>query len=257
MVEGNHDQAFVERVFRKLLGFSAWDHKTDPLESLWQGLVPSYNPKKTKEYYTRINMPTILNTDDLSIAIYVGEGSNLLENLIGEKTIGEKTSVLQNISDALSNLNPDAFSGFGIILDADKKTPDEIAKTYCDKLKEYFPNFPNQAGTVVKGLPNLGIYILPNNSDQGVLDTLLCDCGEVAYPIYMQRARAYINQFSEIKWKRFDKDKATIATVASVLKPGKTNTTSIADDKWISSDTAQQIPAIQSLVYFLRSLIEI
>jgi hypothetical protein len=73
----------------------------------------------------------------------------------------------------------------------------------------------------------------------------------------MQRAKDYINQFSEIKWKRFDKDKATIATVASVLKPGKTNTTSIADDKWISSDTAQLIPAIQSLVDFLRNLIEI
>ena len=255
VVEGNHDQAFVERVFRKLLGFSAWDQKTEPLESLWQELVPSYNPRKTKKYYTRLNMPTILNTDDLSIAIYVGEGSNLLENLIGEDN-----SVLQNISDALSNLNPDSFSGFGIILDADKKTPDEIAKTYCDKLKEYFPNFPDQAGTVAAGSPNLGIYILPNNSDQGVLDTLLCECGEVVYPIYMQRAKDYINQFSsqETKhWKPFDREKATIAVVASVLKPSKTNTVTIKDNKWISITTAQQIPAIQSFVDFLRDLIEI
>jgi hypothetical protein len=252
IVEGNHDQAFVAKVFRKLLDFSSWNQETESLEPLWQALVPSYNPKKTKKYYTRLNMPTIVNTNYLSIAIYVGEGSNLLENLIGENT-----SVLQNISDALSNLNPDAFSGFGIVLDADKKTPDEIAKKYCNKLKEYFPNFPNQAGTIVKGSPNLGIFILPNNSDQGVLDTLLCECGEIAYPIHMQRAKDYINQFSEIKWKRFDKDKATIATVASVLKPGKTNTTSISDNEWVSNDTAQQIPAIQSLVDFLRNLIEI
>lgn len=252
VVEGNHDQAFVARVLRKFLGFAPWDQETESLESLWQALVPSYNPRKTKKYYTRLNMPTILHTDDLSIAIYVGEGSNLLQKLIVEDN-----SILQNISDALSNVDREAFSGFGIILDADKKTPDEIAKTYCDKLKAYFPNFPDQAGTVVKGSPNLGIYILPNNSDQGVLDTLLCECGEIAYPIYMKRAKDYINQFSEIKWKKFDKDKATIATVASVLKPGKTNTTSIADDKWISDDTAQQIPAIQSLVNFLRGLIEL
>ena len=76
-------------------------------------------------------MPTILNNNDLSIAIYVGEGSHLLENLIGEDN-----SVLQNISDALSNLDPEAFSGFGIILDADKKTPDQLTKIYHNKLKE-------------------------------------------------------------------------------------------------------------------------
>ena len=252
VVEGNHDQAFVARVLRKLLGFSLWDQERESLESLWQVLVPSYNPKKTKKYYTRLNMPTILNNDDLSIAIYVGEGSNLIQNLIGEDN-----SVLQNISDALSNVDPEAFSGFGVILDADKKTPDEIAKIYCGKLKKYFPSFPNQAGTVVKGSPNLGIYALPNNSGQGVLDTLLCECGEIAYPDYMQRAKDYINHFPEISWKRFDKDKATIAAVVSVLKPGKTNTTSIADNEWISDNTSQQISSVKSLVDFLRDLIEI
>lgn len=90
---------------------------------------------------------------------------------------------------------------------------------------------------------------------------MLCECAEVAYPVHMQRAKDYINQFSEIKWKRFDKDfdkdKATIATVVSVLKPSKTNTTSIAGDKWISDNTVQQIPAIKCLVDFLRDLIGI
>ncbi len=252
IVEGNHDQAFIARVLRKLLGFSPWNQETEPLEPLWQALVPTYNPKKTKKYYTRLNMPAILHTDDLSIAIYVGEGSNLLQNLMGEDN-----SVLQNISDTLSNLEPEAFSGFGVILDADKKTPDQLAKTYHSKLQEYFPNFPDGAGSVIKGSPNLGIYILPNNIDQGVLDTLLCECGEIAYPVYLQRAKDYINQFSEIKWKGFDKDKATIATVVSVLKPSKTNTASISDDKWINDYTNQQIPSIQTLVNFLRDLIDI
>ena len=43
VVEGNHDQAFVARVLRKLLGFSLWDQERESLESLWQVLVPSYN----------------------------------------------------------------------------------------------------------------------------------------------------------------------------------------------------------------------
>ena len=239
-VEGNHDQAFLEKILRKLLGFTKWDEKSE-LDPLWRSkFVPTY-PTKTGKYYARLDMPSILHKDDLSIAIYVGEGSKLLSNLI----------------DKLSNLDTNDFSAFAIVADADNKTPDEISKYYCDGLQEYFPRFPNQAGAVIKGSPNLGIYILPNNSDQGVLDTLLCECGEIAYPVYMQRAKDYINQFSEIKWKRFDKDKATIATVVSVLKPGQANTPSIAGDKWIGDNTMQQIPAIKSLVDFLRDLIEI
>ena len=238
-VEGNHDQAFLKRVLRKLLGLTEWDKKLDTLDPLWRKFIPTYPAKG--DYYKRLDMPSILYKDDLSIAIYVGEGSNLRSNLI----------------DKLSNLDTNAFSAFAIIADADNKTADEISEYYRDGLQEYFPNFPNQAGAVIKGSPNLGIYILPNNSDQGVLDTLLCECGEIAYPIYMQRAKDYINQFSEIKWKRFDKDKATIATVVSVLKPGQANTPSIAGDKWINDNTMQQIPTIRTLVDFLRDLIEI
>jgi hypothetical protein len=239
-VEGNHDQAFLEKILRKLLGFTKWDEKSE-LDPLWRSkFVPTY-PTKTGKYYARLDMPSILHKDDLSIAIYVGEGSNLLPNLILK----------------LSNLDTAVFSAFAIVADADNKTPNEISKYYCDGFKEYFPNFPNQAGAMIKGSPNLGIYILPNNSDLGVLDTLLCECGEVAYPVHMQRAKDYINQFSEIKWKRFDKDKATIATVVSVLKPGKTNTTSIADNEWISDNTAKQISSVKSLVKFLNALIGI
>lgn len=237
-VEGNHDQAFIERVLRKLLGFSPWNRKSE-LEKLWEDFIPEYNPKITKEYYRRLSMPSILSKDDISVAIYVGEGSNLLEN----------------ISDIFADSDLQLFSGFGIVLDADKTSPTKIAKTYCDRLKKYFPEFPEKAGTVAKGSTNLGVYILPNNSEQGVLDTLLCECGELAYPLYMERAKNYINQFSEVNWKGFDKYKATIAAVASVLKPGKTNTASITNDKWISLDTAAQIPAIQDLRNFLSDLI--
>ncbi|MCM1983210.1 hypothetical protein QQ91_0010290 [Lyngbya confervoides BDU141951] len=108
----------------------------------------------------------------------------------------------------------------------------------------------------------MGVYILPNNSDQGVLDTLLCACGEVAYPVYMERAKSYISQFSEeevrqIGWKPFDKEKATVATIASILKPGKTNTVSIADNAWISTQTEQLVSSLQNLTIFLRKLLSI
>ena len=127
-----------------------------------------------------------------------------------------------------------------------------------------FPTTVTQSGNVIEGSPRLGIYILPDNSQQGVLDTLICDCGDLVYPEYMQRAREYVDKFSEeerkkkpLKWKPFDQEKAIIATVVSVLKPGKTNQTSISDNSWISPETEAQIPAIQNLIKFFRNLLNL
>jgi hypothetical protein len=247
-VEGNHDQAFLAKVLRELLGFSKCEEQKN-LDTLWRKFIPVY-PPKTGRLHVRLDMPSILYTDTLSVAIYAGEGSRLVDNL----------------KDKLADIDySNSLSAFAIVADADKQKPSEVAKKYHDELKEYFPNFPfeiSETGAVTEGVPTLGVYILPNNSDQGVLDTLLCACGEVAYPIYMERAKSYISQFSEeevrqIGWKPFDKEKATVATIVSILKPGKTNTASIADNAWISTQTEQQISSLQNLIIFLRKLLSI
>jgi hypothetical protein len=98
------------------------------------------------------------------------------------------------------------------------------------------------------------------NVSQGVLDSLLCSCGEIAYPAYMEKASSYLDEFSEeerksLKWKNFDREKALVATVVSVLKPGKTNTTSIADNNWVSKQTQQQVPALANFIEFLSQLL--
>ncbi|MGK7902471.1 MAG: DUF3226 domain-containing protein [Hormoscilla sp.] len=69
-------------------------------------------------------------------------------------------------------------------------------------------------------------------------------------------------QFSEeerksLKWKPFDREKALIATIVSVLKPGKTNTVSLADNNWVSESTNMQVPTLASFVDFLRELLEL
>ena len=94
------------------------------------------------------------------------------------------------------------------------------------------------------------------------MDTLLCECGQIAYPAYMEKASSYLNEFSEsdrksLKWKNFDREKALVATVVSVLKPGKTNTTSIADNNWVSEQTKQEVPALENFIKFLRQLLEV
>ena len=228
-VEGPHDQAFTGKVL-KLLGFKDFREELKGLKSdldpFWRKFIPVY-PKKGN-LYKRLDMPSILFNDTISLAIYAGEGSNLVTNL-----------------DDILSANPEYqtnLSAFGIVADCDKSNPDQIVRRYTNCFRNYFPDLPNQAGVVNSNSPRTGIYVLPDNVSQGVLDTLLCSCGEIAYPAYMEKASSYLDEFSEeekksLKWKNFDREKALVATVVSVLKPGKTNTTSIADNNWVSEQT--------------------
>lgn len=252
-VEGPHDQAFVSRILCKLLGFSEFKGDNSKLDHFWRNFIPNY--PKGGNLYNRLDMPQILYNDNFSIAIYVGNGSELISNL----------------RDKLSNIGDiSTFFAFAIVADADNNTPDKVVKEYYEGFKEYFSHFPTEvteSGNVTEGSPELetkaGIYILPDNSQPGVLDTLICDCGELVYPEYMQRAKEYIDKFSEeerkekpLEWGPFDKQKAIIATVASVLQPGATNTVTIMRDDWISIET-EEIPAIKNFTEFLRNLLNL
>ncbi len=258
-VEGPHDQAFTGKVL-KLLGFKDFREELKGLKSdldpFWRKFIPVY-PKKGN-LYTRLNMPSILFNDTISVAIYAGEGSNLVTNL---------DDILFANSEYQTNL-----AAFGIVADCDKSTPDRIVAPYANKFRSYFPNFPDRPGVVDTNSPRTGIYVLPDNVSQGVLDTLLGSCGEIAYPAYMKRANSYLDsyldefsaqdEFSQkerksLNWKNFDREKALVATVVSVLKPGKTNTTSIADNNWVSEQTQQQVPALANFIEFLRQLLEL
>jgi len=248
-VEGPHDQAFTGKVL-KLLGFKDFREELKGLKSdldpFWRKFIPVY-PKKGN-LYTRLNMPSILFNDTTSVAIYAGEGSNLVTNL---------DDILFANSEYQTNL-----AALGIVADCDKSTPDRIAEPYAKKFRSYFPNFPDRPGVVNTNSPRTGVYVLPDNASPGVLDTLLCECGQIAYPAYMEKASSYLNEFSEsdrksLKWKNFDPEKALVATVVSVLKPGKTNTTSIADNNWVSEQTQKQVPALANFIQFLSELLEV
>ncbi|MEG3910320.1 hypothetical protein QT979_20860 [Microcoleus sp. w2-18bC1] len=248
-VEGPHDQAFTGKVL-KLLDFKDFREELKGLESqldhFWRKFIPVY-PKKGN-LYKRLDMPSILFNDTISVAIYAGEGSNLVTNL---------DDILFTNSEYQRNL-----AAFGIVADCDKSTPDRIVEPYAKKFRSYFPNFPDRPGVVNTNSPRTGVYVLPDNASPGVLDTLLCECGQIAYPAYMEKASSYLNEFSEserksLKWKNFDREKALVATVVSVLKPGKTNTTSIADNNWVSEQTQQQVPALANFIEFLSQLLEV
>jgi len=55
----------------------------------------------------------------------------------------------------------------------------------------------------------------------------------------------------------FTREKALVACIVGVLKPGKSNTASIADDKWVSEKTLREIDDILSLFEFVKRLLEV
>lgn len=245
-VEGHHDQAFIEKILRKSFQFEKFNSTKSELDEFWWKFIPKY--PNSGRLYQRLDMPSILNTNEISVAIYVGGGSNLIKNLEVK----------------LSNINVSKLSAFAVIIDADKKSTRELAKKHKNAFKSTFPDFPVEPGSISGESTRLGIYIIPDNESHGVLDTILCQCGEIVYSGLMEEATKYLQHFSEekrsevgLRWKPFDYEKAKVATVASVLKPGKTNTTSLVDDKWISEETLKRIPALIKLNNFLESLLGI
>lgn len=248
-VEGNHDQALIGRVLKKFLGFKLYDGSKEDLDQFWEKLIPRPTPKGKTKLYDRLNLPSIFSNDTLSVAIYMGEGNNLLSNL----------------DDVLSNEDDyqDSLSSFVVIVDADNNPIDEVVKPYVDRFRLYFPNFPDKAGEINHSdSTSTGIYVLPNNTSQGTLDQLLCQCGEVAYSEFMSRGKVYLETFTaderkKLKWKPFTYEKALIATIVSVLKPGMTNTASISQNDWISEQTRERVDDLKQLVEFIVNVLKI
>ena len=248
-VEGPQDQAFVGQILKQLLGFKDFRGKEfrglkKNLDPFWHKFIPPY-PKKG-DLYKRLDMPSILYNDSVSVAIYAGEGRNLVNSL--DEFIRDHPPYQEELM------------ALGIVADADRQAPDEVVAPYCNCFRSYFPNFPDLAGAIDTSVPRTGIYVFPDNVNSGVLDTLLCLCGEVAYPEYLERAQEYLKKFSpeeieSLKWKPFDREKALVATVVSVLKPGKTNTASIADNNWVSGPTETEVTALANFRDFLRELV--
>ena len=95
----------------------------------------------------------------------------------------------------------------------------------------------------------------------GVLDTILIDCAAIVYSDYKKGAEKFIAELDEQHTKHLQKmhlkEKAIIACIASVLKPGATNTASIAQNNWISSETLTKVVDVISLHAFLKNLLKL
>ena len=126
-------------------------------------------------------------------------------------------------------LQPDMPEIIGIVMDADK--PDVMGRwqSIQSKIKAHqylFPEFPNESGTILAenpGKPRLGIWLMPNNQDSGMLEDFLAKMARpeaiaAAYNcVNMAKAKG-VSSFKEAHYS-----KAVIHTyLAWQDEPGKT-----------------------------------
>lgn len=242
-VEGPHDQAFIGKLLERY-GLEKFKGERDSLDSFWEKFIPTY-PIRGK-LYVRLDMPSIFSSSTHSVVVYQGEGSNLCKNLKGK--IGEHDPFMKDIH------------AFGLILDADDKTPQQKATYYAKELQELYPDLDNEPGKIVAGEPRTGIYVLPDNKKQGTLDSILIDCATVIYPdpkVGAMRFLDGLNADYKSHWRPFDREKATVATIVSVLKPGAANASSISQNDWVCNKTVNEVAEVALLGEFLKDLLEL
>jgi hypothetical protein len=242
-VEGPHDQAFIGKLLKQQR-LREFDGQRSSVDSFWEKFIPTY-PKNGK-LYDRLDMPSILFSSTHSVAIYQGEGSNLFRNLKGR--IGEHDPYVKDIH------------AFGLVLDADTLTPQQKATEYVTELRELYPSLVGEPGKILAGRPRTGIYVLPDNRKQGTLDSILVDCATIIYPDHKVGAIQFLDSLAnthKTRWGPFDHEKAMVATIVSVLKPGASNTPSIAQDHWICQRTVNGVAEVALLGEFLKDLLEL
>ncbi len=107
----------------------------------------------------RVPVPSFVQNEQLSIALH--------------SAIGD-TRIAQTIEESLKFIQPSQLFSVGIFADADyRETPQERFNKLITKLSDIdLPNLlpPSQIGQVNNHSPRCGIFIAPNNREQGTLE---------------------------------------------------------------------------------------
>ncbi|WP_224368999.1 DUF3226 domain-containing protein [Hyalangium versicolor] len=250
VVEGPHDVEFVGRLL-KPYQFTRirLESRLDPY---WTPVVPTKFPFGG-DLSQRVPVPTFFSSVDVSVAVNAAGGDSRIAPQV-EETL------------AVLSTRPQAI---GALLDADSQnSPAQRFNTVRAELNRLGLPFPAQAGQVSAATPQCGIFVLPDNQTAGTLEDLLLECARLSYPGLLTSAQALVGSvrpddsaFTAEDMKDFRKpagsEKATVACIAGILKPGKAVQVSIQDNRWLDEQTMNSLPRIKAVQRFLADLLSL
>lgn len=253
-VEGPHDTEFFCKLLATTFGFSRIQYKTN-LNSELHALIPTIFPHQD-DLLKRMPVPTFIQNDTHIIAI--------------SSAIGD-TKLAENFCDSLSLIG-NILCGAAIIMDADSTdSPNERFKSLNTKISSLTQTYNMERplpllGSIEKiNNINMGVFVLPDNTNNGTLENILLECASVNYPDILQNAEEYICKTAPMICHATSKDfhkpagqnKAKIGTIANILKPCKSVQVSIQDNNWINQNSIDQITALSNIKLFLKDLFDL
>jgi hypothetical protein len=221
------------------------------LDKFWETLIPKNYPIDD-DLTKRVPVPYFVQNEQLSIAVH--------------SAIGD-TRIAQTIEESLNLIQPSQLFSVGIFADADyRETPQERFNKLITKLSDIdLPNLlpPSQIGQVNNHSPRCGIFIAPNNRDQGTLENILLECAKINYSDLLNLSQTYIesidrNQLTKNDLEDFKKPagekKAIISSISSILRPGKALQVSLQDNRWLD-EKILELESIKLIKNFLEQII--
>jgi len=251
VVEGPHDVEFVAK-FLKRGGFGRVK-QIDDLNHSFERLVPRSFPYNG-DLLKRVPVPTFFQKNGHAVAVHSASG---ISNLV--------TVACDNLQ-----VIGGAIHSFGFVLDQDDegnattRQAELIAALVAAGSTVCLPDNPGHVA-VASGAPRTGAYILPDNVNDGALENLLIPAGKAAYADIFTHAENYLNsvdvtKLGENDLKYFQKpsgrNKALIASVGSILRPGKAIQVTLQDNLWITDDSIRSIAGLTQFADFLAELLE-
>ena len=248
VVEGPHD---VELVYRLLSPFGLKRVQLKAtLESFWYDLIPTKFPHN-EDLQKRMPVPVFMQNENHSIAIHSAVGDSRLAESVQESCASLKSA--------------EQLTGVGVVLDADSgKTAADRYTSFAAKLLELGYALSENPGEVIGGSPQIGAFVLPDNNEQGTLEDILLECAGQVYPELLTSAQTHVANAANVipglatkERKHFEKpagsNKATIGSIANILRPGKSVQVSVQDNRWLR-DAQLDIPRVKAIQEFLKTI---
>jgi hypothetical protein len=260
VVEGAHDASFLGQLL-KARGF-AGTTKLRLVPDDWKILFPKAFPMDGETLDRVMRFPEVFTREGVAIGITTSGSDNRL------------ISTLRSVIDALG---PASLAGIAVFIDIDKndaaarfvsmqKQITAMNKAALDEGQPGYPiAVPKIAGVMEAGRPPVGVFLFPDNRQPGALEDILIECARINHPAIATAAITLVADLDNIcPADQIDlralragmgKGKATVGTIANLLRPGVSVASSLAQTNWLAQ-RALEHALVSNADAFLGALLD-
>jgi len=260
VVEGGYDASFLGQLL-KARGFLAAT-RLSLVPEYWKILFPKTFPMDGETLERVMRFPEIFTRDDVAIGI---------------TTSGSDSRLISTLRSVIDAVGPASLAGIAVFIDIDKYDPatrfasiqKQITAMNNAAVAEGQPGYPvavpQVAGVMEAGTPPVGVFLFPDNLQSGALEDILLECARINHPVIATAAITFIANLDhscppdqvDLRALRagMGKGKATVGTIANLLKPGVSVASSLAQTNWLAQ-AALQHALVRGADRFLGALLD-